>query len=144
WKKPMRVFVNSMSYLFHEGVPDDYVRRVVDVMMRADWHIYQVLTKRSDRLRDLLSTTLRDAAGLPHIWWGVSVENRQHGLPRLEHLRAAPAQVRMLSVAPLLEDLGEVNLDGIHWAIVGGASGPGARPLPKEGVPSLRDQCHRA
>src|SRR5262245_39111751 len=110
WKKPKRVFVNSMSDLFHAGVPDDYVRRVVDVMVRADWHTYQVLTKRSERLRDMLHTTLRNAADRPHIWWGVSVEDRRHGLPRLEHLRAAPARVRMLSVEPLLEDLGEINL----------------------------------
>jgi protein gp37 len=144
WKKPRRVFVNSMSDLFHAGVPDEYVRRVVDVMVRADWHTYQVLTKRSERLRDLLGTTLRDAAGLPHIWWGVSVEDRRHGLPRVEHLRAAPARVRMLSVEPLLEDLGEINLDGISWMIVGGESGHGARPLELDWVRSLRDQCRRA
>ena len=144
WKKPRRVFVNSMSDLFHAGVPDDYVRRVVDVMVTADWHTYQVLTKRSERLRDMLSTTLREAADRPHIWWGVSVEDRRHGLPRLEHLRAAPARVRMLSVEPLLEDLGTLNLDGISWVIVGGESGHGARPLDLDWVRSVRDQCRRA
>ena len=144
WKKPKRVFVNSMSDLFHAGVPDEYVRRVADVMVKADWHTYQVLTKRSERLRDMLRTTLRDAAGRPHIWWGVSVEDRRHGLPRVEHLRAAPARVRMLSVEPLLEDLGEINLDGIAWVIVGGESGHGARPLGLDWVRSIRDQCRRA
>jgi protein gp37 len=102
-----------------------------------------VLTKRSERLRDLLQTTLADAAQEPHIWWGVSVEDRRHGLPRIDHLRAAPARVRFLSIEPLLEDLGTVNLDGIHWAIVGGESGPGARPMQPEWVLSLRDQCRK-
>src|SRR5262249_14309625 len=87
WTRPKMVFVNSMSDLSHEAVPDDYVAAVVDVMMTADWHTYQVLTKRSERLRDLLRTRLRPAAERPHIWWGVSVENRRHGLPRVEHLR---------------------------------------------------------
>lgn len=144
WNRPKMVFVNSMSDLFHCDVPDDYIRAVVRVMQTANWHTYQVLTKRSERLRDLLQTQLADAAVEPHIWWGVSVEDKKHGLPRLEHLRAAPARVRMLSVEPLLEDLGEVNLEGIHWMIVGGESGHGARPLRKEWVRSLRDQCRRA
>ena len=118
------VFVNSMSDLFHEDVPDDYIEAVVRVMRLADWHTYQVLTKRSERMRDLLQTKLRDAADEPHIWWGVSVENRRHGLPRIEHLREAPARVRFLSIEPLLEDLGELDLAGIDWVIVGGESGP--------------------
>ena len=138
------VFVNSMSDLFHKDVPDDYVQSVVRVMRVANWHTYQVLTKRSERLRDMLQTTLGTAATEPHIWWGVSVENRKHGLPRIDHLRAAPARVRFLSIEPLLEDLGEINLEGIHWVIVGGESGPGARPMQKEWVISLRDQCERA
>jgi protein gp37 len=144
WKTPKMIFVNSMSDLFHEGVPDDYVLNVVRVMQAANWHTYQVLTKRSERLRDLLQTTLAAAATLPHVWWGVSVENRRHGLPRIDHLRAAPARVRFLSVEPLLEDLGEVNLEGIHWVIVGGESGPGARPMRKEWVLSIRDQCDKS
>ena len=86
------VFVNSMSDLFHKDVPDDYIREVVRVMLLADWHTYQVLTKRSERMRDLLHGPLRDAAEAPHIWWGVSVENRRDGLPRIDHLRAAPAR----------------------------------------------------
>jgi protein gp37 len=144
WSRPKMVFVNSMSDLFHEDVPVDYIRRVVRVMEQANWHTYQVLTKRSERLRDLLRTDLRSAAGLRHIWWGVSVENRAHGLPRVEHLRSSPAAVRFLSIEPLLEDLGTIPLDGIHWAIVGGESGPGARPMREEWVVSLRDQCQAA
>jgi protein gp37 len=144
WRNPRMVFVNSMSDLFHKDVPDDYVLDVVGVMRTANWHTYQVLTKRSERLRDLLQTTLREAANQPNIWWGVSVENRRHGLPRIDHLRAAPARVRFLSVEPLLEDLGQVDLSGIHQVIVGGESGPGARPIQKEWILALRDQCERA
>jgi protein gp37 len=144
WKTPRMIFVNSMSDLFHKDVPDDYVHNVVRVMQIANWHTYQVLTKRSERLRDMLQTSLATAACEPHIWWGVSVENRRHGLPRVEHLRAAPARVRFLSVEPLLEDLGEINLEGIHWVIVGGESGAGARPMEKDWVLSIRDQCERA
>jgi protein gp37 len=144
WKTPKMIFVNSMSDLFHEDVPDDYVRSVARVMQTANWHTYQVLSKRSQRLRDMLQTSLSEAGAEPHIWWGVSVENRKHGLPRIDHLRAAPAHVRFLSIEPLLEDLGEINLEGIHWVIVGGESGAGARPMEKEWVVSLRDQCERA
>ena len=141
WKKPKRVFVNSVSDLFHEGVPDDYIVKVADVMVRADWHTYQILTKRSARMRDLLKTRLRVAASKPHIWWGVSVENRKHGLPRIAHLRSSPAALRFLSVEPLLEDLGTMNLDGIKWVIVGGESGIGARPMERKWVVSIRRQC---
>jgi protein gp37 len=144
WAKPKMIFVNSMSDLFHEGVPDDYVADVVRVMGLANWHTYQVLTKRSERMRDLLRTRLREAADWPHVWWGVSVENRRHGLPRIDHLREAPARVRFLSVEPLLEDLGRIDLTGIHWVIVGGESGHGARPMEREWVLSLRDQCEAA
>jgi protein gp37 len=144
WKTPRMVFVNSMSDLFHKDVPDDYVERVCRTMEQANWHTYQVLTKRSSRMRNMLQGRLAFAAELPHVWWGVSVEDRAHGLPRVEHLRQAPARVRFLSVEPLLEDLGEVNLEGIHWVIVGGESGAGARPMEKDWVLSLRDQCERA
>jgi protein gp37 len=144
WAKSRMIFVNSMSDLFHENVPSAYILAVSRVMHTANWHTYQVLTKRADRLRELLSTTLRNQAALSHIWWGVSVEDRKHGMPRIEHLRAAPAAVRFLSVEPLLEDLGTVNLDGIHWVIVGGESGPGARPMHRSWVESLRDQCSKA
>src|SRR5688572_12225978 len=91
WKRPRKIFVNSMSDLFHEDVPDEYIVAVADVMRRADWHVYQVLTKRADRLRKLLETKLRVHAALPHIWWGVSVENRKHGLPRITGLQESPA-----------------------------------------------------
>jgi protein gp37 len=144
WKTPKMIFVNSMSDLFHKDVPEDYIEAVCRTMERANWHTYQVLTKRSSVLRNLLQTRLQFAAALPHIWWGVSVEDRAHGLPRVEHLRQAPARVRFLSVEPLLEDLGEINLEGIHWVIVGGESGPGARPMRKEWIISLRDQCEKA
>jgi protein gp37 len=141
WGKSRMVFVNSMSDLFHRDVPDDYISAVVRVMRLANWHTFQVLTKRSERMRDLLTTALRDAADEPHIWWGVSVENRRHGLPRIDHLRAAPARVRFLSIEPLLEDLGPLDLRGIDWTIVGGESGHGARPMDASWVRSVRDQC---
>jgi len=143
WRSPRMVFVNSMSDLFHASISDDYICRVVDVMDRANWHTYQVLTKRSERMAGLLRTKLRFAAERSHIWWGVSVEDRQHGLPRLAHLQDAPAEVRFLSVEPLLEDLGAINLSGVRWVIVGGESGRGARPMKEEWVVRLRDQCHR-
>jgi protein gp37 len=141
WKEPRNVFVNSMSDLFHEDVPSDYIGAVAGVMQMADWHTFQVLTKRADRLRELLSGNLRFAAELRNVWWGVSVEDRRYGFPRIAELRAAPARTRFLSVEPLLEDLGEIDLEGIHWVIVGGESGPGARPLDPVWVRRVRDQC---
>lgn len=143
WRRPKMIFVNSMSDLFHEQVPDEYILKVVRVMQLASWHTYQVLTKRSARLRDLLRTKLSFAAQEPHIWWGVSVENRNQGLPRVDHLRSAPAAVRFLSIEPLLESLGALNLSDIDWVIVGGESGPGARPLEEEWVLEIRDHCRR-
>jgi protein gp37 len=133
-----------MSDLFHEEVPDDYIVKVVRVMQLANWHTYQVLTKRSERIRDLLRTKLGFAAEEAHIWWGVSVENRKQGLPRVAHLQSTPAAVRFLSIEPLLESLGKIDLKGIHWAIVGGESGPGARPLRESWVLEIRDQCDAA
>lgn len=144
WSRPRMVFVNSMSDLFHERVPDAYVEQVARVMTLADWHTYQVLTKRSARLLEMLRGRLAFAARLPHIWWGVSVENRRHGLPRVEHLRSSPAAVRFLSVEPLLENLGDFDLSGIHWVIAGGESGPGARPMARAWVAGLRDRCRAA
>ncbi len=144
WTTAKMVFVNSMSDLFHKDVSDEYVASVVGVMQAANWHTYQVLTKRSERLRDMLAGPIGHAAGQQHIWWGVSVENREHGLPRIDHLRAAPAKMRFLSIEPLIEDLGQVDFSGIDWVIVGGESGPGARPLEKEWVVSIRDQCQAA
>ncbi len=144
WRSPRMIFVNSMSDLFHEDVPEDYVAKVTRVMQLANWHTYQVLTKRSERLRDVLSTTLKSLAGEPHIWWGVSVENRNQGLPRIEHLRDSPAAVRFLSIEPLLESLGTLDLSGIDWVILGGESGPGARPLEESWVLEIREQCQAA
>jgi protein gp37 len=144
WTGRKTVFVNSMSDLFHEDVPDDYIVAVAGVMEVANWHTYQVLTKRSDRMREMLAGRLLNVANQSHIWWGVSVENRKHGIPRIEHLQQSPAAVRFLSIEPLLEDIGFLNLSGIHWVIVGGESGHGARPMDKAWVISIRDQCRAA
>jgi protein gp37 len=141
WRSPKLVFVNSMSDLFQPGVPDEYVSAVSEVMVKINWHTYQVLTKRSERLCELLNGKLRFAADRENIWWGVSVEDRKHGLPRVAHLQQARAKVRFLSIEPLLEDLGRIDLSGINWVIVGGESGPGARPMDKEWVLSIREQC---
>jgi protein gp37 len=143
WTTPRVIFVNSMSDLFHEDVPDDYIGAVARVMALGNWHTYQVLTKRAKRLRALLGSKLAFAARLPHIWWGVSVEDRRYGLPRVAELSSSAATVRFLSVEPLLEDLGTVDLSEIHWVIVGGESGPGARTLRFEWVESIREQCER-
>jgi protein gp37 len=144
WSKPKKIFVNSMSDLFHEDVPDEYIEKVCRVMLAANWHTYQILTKRADRMAALLQGKLRTAAKASHIWWGVSVENRKHGLPRIAKLRSARPAVAFLSVEPLLEDLGKFNLSGIQWVIVGGESGPGARPMMREWVREIRDQCKEA
>jgi protein gp37 len=141
WRTARMIFVNSMSDLFHPQVSDEYIIAVTRVMMTANWHTYQVLTKRAERQQQLLNSKLSFAAQAAHIWWGVSVENRKHGLPRMDELRKAPVPVRFLSIEPLLEDLGRVDLTGIHWVIVGGESGPGARPMKKKWVESLLNQC---
>jgi protein gp37 len=141
WRSPKLVFVNSMSDLFQEGVPDDYIEAVCRVMVTAKWHTFQVLTKRSARLKQLLSGRLKFAAEEDHIWWGVSVEDKKYGLPRIGELQESPARVRFLSIEPLLEDLGKFDLGGISWAIVGGESGPGARQMHAEWVISIRNQC---
>jgi protein gp37 len=143
WRQPKMIFVNSMSDLFHDFVPDDYIVAVATVMAKANWHTYQVLTKRSDRLRNLLNSKLRFAAQQAHIWWGVSVEDKKYGIPRIAHLQEAEAAIRFLSVEPLLEDVGELNLRGIDWMIVGGESGAGARPIQEDWVLSLRNQCRK-
>ena len=118
WRTPRMVFVNSMSDLFHQAVPDEYILRVARVMRDARWHTFQVLTKRADRLHRMLGGVLAPFAKLPNIWWGVSVENRKHGVPRIALLQDAPAAVRFLSIEPLLEDLGRIDLRGIDWVIV--------------------------
>jgi protein gp37 len=143
WKSPKKIFVNSMSDLFHESVPDGFILQVAEVMRKANWHIFQILTKRHDRMAQLLSGPLSAFAAEPHIWWGVSVENRKYGLPRLRKLQKTPIAVRFLSIEPLLEDLGELDLGGIAWVIVGGESGPKARPMRSEWVRSIQNQCSR-
>jgi protein gp37 len=144
WRRPRRIFVNSMSDLFHDAISDEYIAAVAGVMVEAHWHTYQVLTKRSARMRDLLKTRLRFAADQAHIWWGVSVENRRHGIPRIEHLQSAPASIRFLSIEPLLEDLGPLDLSGIHWVIVGGESGFGARTMKRTWALSIKKQCRQS
>lgn len=136
WMRPRRIFVNSMSDLFHEDVPLSFIRRVFAVIEQLPLHRFQVLTKRSQRALELAP----QLPWPPNLWMGVSVENRAT-LYRIEHLRAIPAAVRFLSLEPLLESVGPLNLEGIHWLIVGGESGPGARPMKIEWVRPLRDQC---
>ncbi|HEY4931137.1 MAG TPA: phage Gp37/Gp68 family protein [Terriglobales bacterium] len=143
WVKPRMIFVNSMSDLFQDGVPDEFIVQVVEVMQIASWHTFQVLTKRSTRLRHLLNGKLRFASNAPNIWWGVSVENRKHGLPRVVDLRSSNAGIKFLSIEPLLEDLGKLDLNNIDWVIVGGESGPGARPMSGKWVTSIRNECRR-
>ena len=141
WKRPRKIFVNSMSDLFHPNVPDEFIVRVAEVMIEGDWHNYQVLTKRAERLERLLNSKLKFATVSSHIWWGVSVEDRKHGLPRIEHLRNTPAAIKFLSIEPLLQDLGLVNLKAIDWVIVGGESGRGSRPMEQVWVQELLRQC---
>jgi protein gp37 len=143
WSSPSMVFVNSMSDLFHEGVPDVFILQVATVMVTANWHTYQILTKRSERLRHMLNTSLRFAASSQHIWWGVSVEDVKHGVPRISDLRESAAKVRFLSIEPLLEDLGKLNLVGMNWVIVGGESGHGARPMERAWVENVLRQCRQ-
>jgi protein gp37 len=137
WKTPRRIFVNSMSDLFHKDIPDEYIHQVFDVMGRADWHIFQVLTKRSSRMASLGQSL----PWKPNIWAGVSIESDQV-VSRAEHLRRVPAHVRFISAEPLLGPLPNLNLDDIHWLISGGESGPGARPIDVEWVRDLRDRCN--
>lgn len=136
WKASRRIFVNSMSDLFHKDIPDDFIRRAFDVMVRADWHIFQVLTKRSPRLAKL-GPSLPWA---PHIWAGVSVETMQYRW-RADHLRQVPAHIRFISAEPLLGSLKDLNLEGIHWLITGGESGHGHRPCDPDWIRELRDKC---
>lgn len=134
WRKPHKIFVNSMSDLFHDNVPDDFILQVFDVMNRASWHQFQVLTKRSARLASLNQI-------LPwakNIWMGVTVENRECAY-RIEHLRSTGAAVKFLSLEPLLGPIPDLDLAGIDWVIVGGESGPGARPMQKEWALGIKD-----
>jgi protein gp37 len=135
------IFVNSMSDLFQDEVPIDFISRVAATMKLANWHTYQVLTKRSMRMKEVLSEQLRECAAAKHIWWGVSVEDKKYGIPRIADLQTSPATVRFLSIEPLLEDLGRIPFEGISWVIVGGESGPGARPMKEEWALSIKEQC---
>jgi protein gp37 len=144
WARSRRVFVNSMSDLFQQGVPGPFVGQVFDVMRLADWHTYQVLTKRARAMREWVSAERPELSKELHVWLGVSVEDQKHGLARIDELRATPASTRFLSIEPLLEDLGEIDLRGIDWVIVGGESGPGARPMDPGWVVSIREQCARS
>lgn len=141
---PTKWFVNSLSDFFHEGIPLEWQVMGLDVMRLADWHVFQILTKRHEQLRSLLNGPLREYANLPNVMWGVSVEDRKHGLARIDALRESEAGIRWLSIEPLLEDLGTINLDRMDWVVVGGESGPRARPMKEEWVLSLRDQCEAA
>jgi protein gp37 len=132
-----------MSDLFHPEVSEEFIIRIAKVMMEANWHTYQVLTKRSDRLLHLLKGRLSFATRVQHIWWGVSVEDQKYGRPRIEHLRSSSATVKFLSVEPLLEDLGQLDLSGIGWVIVGGESGPGARPMEESWVLNVLKWCEK-
>ena len=140
WRRSRMIFVNSMSDLFHKRIPVPFIADVFDTMERADWHVFQVLTKRSSLMRRFVNNRFPDSSAPGHIWLGVSVENRQT-LSRIEHLRKTRSSLRFVSFEPLLEDLGDFDLSGIHWAIVGGESGPGARRMEASWVQSLREQC---
>ncbi len=144
WRKPQTVFVNSMSDLFHPEIPEEFLVRVVEVMAATPWHTYQVLTKRAERLKALLDSSLSFAAASRNIWWGVSVEDIRYGLPRLEQLRQSTAGLKFLSVEPLLEDIGCPDVRGIDWVIVGGESGTAARPIHLAWIENIRISCEQA
>lgn len=139
-KKPTVYFVNSMSDVFHERVPFDYIDRIFETIRQTPQHTYQILTKRAARMAKYFATRKPPA----NAWLGVSVEDIKYGLPRIDHLRKVDASIRFLSIEPLLEDLGEFDLSGIHWVIVGGESGPKARPMQEAWVEDIRIQCEEA
>jgi protein gp37 len=143
WRGPRHIFVNSMSDLFHKDIPRSFVDRVFETMEHADWHIYQVLTKRSSLMRDYVNRRYSGTSAPPHIWLGVSIENRG-ALARLRHLQQTHASLRFVSFEPLIGPIGQLDLSGVHWAIVGGESGPGYRPLDPAWVREIRDQCLEA
>lgn len=140
WRRGRMIFVNSMSDLFHKDVPTDFIDAVFDTMEEADWHTYQVLTKRSSLMRDYLQARYAERTAPDHIWTGVSVEDHR-GTARIDHLRAAPSAVRFLSVEPLIGPVGEIDLTGIHWVIAGGESGPNARVMHIDWAREIRDAC---
>jgi len=139
WKRPRKIFVNSMSDLFHDKVPLTFIREVFATMRAAHWHTFQVLTKRAERLEEL-SARLEWPS---NVWMGVSVENERY-VPRISHLRRVPSAVRFISFEPLLGPIRKPDLTGIHWAIAGGESGPGARPVDAQWVRDIRDHCQKS
>jgi protein gp37 len=143
WKRPRMIFVNSMSDLFQKEISKDYISRVFETMETADWHIYQVLTKRSSILQKFINERYQTRPAPKHMWFGVSVENEQSSA-RISHLQKAHASVRFLSVEPLIGPVGKLDLAGISWVIVGGESGPHARPINAQWVIDIRNQCVKA
>jgi protein gp37 len=143
WRNPRMIFVNSMSDLFHKEIPNSFIGSVFDTMERAHWHTFQILTKRSSLMRNFLRRRYGQNRGPSHMWFGVSVEDGSKR-SRIRHLQDAPAGVRFLSIEPLIGSVGTLDLTGIDWVIVGGESGPGARPMEREWVREVRDQCRTA
>jgi protein gp37 len=143
WRRPRMIFVNSMSDLFHKQVPFSFLDRAFDTMERAHWHKFQILTKRSSRLRDYVNARYADGPAPQHIWLGTSIEDGSKK-SRARHIQATKASVRFLSIEPLLGRIGKIDLQGIHWVIVGGESGPRARPMLVEWAREVRDQCKAA
>jgi len=140
WKRPRMIFVNSMSDLFHKDIPRAHIAAVFDTMEEADWHVYQVLTKRSSLLQKFINDRYKDRVAPAHIWFGVSIENEQ-ATSRIVHLQKTRASVRFLSIEPLIAPVGKLTLHNIHWVIVGGESGPRARPMESEWAIDIRNQC---
>ena len=143
WRKPRMIFVNSMSDLFHKEIERTFIDKVFDAMEAANWHVYQVLTKRSSLMRGYVRSRYRESTVPGHIWLGVSVENAGH-TGRIEHLRQIRSHARFISFEPLLGPIGPVDLSGVAWAIVGGESGPGARPMALSWATDLRDRCSQS
>ena len=142
WKRPRMIFVNSMSDLFHKDVPTDFIDDVFKTMEKADWHVFQVLTKRSPIMRDYLRRRYGSRLAPRHIWCGVSVEDNK-ATARIRHLQDAPITTRFLSIEPLLGPVGNIDIEGVSWVIVGGESGPNARPMKREWAIEVRDLCER-
>lgn len=143
WRQPRRIFVNSMSDLFHKEIPKSFIDSIFRTMETADWHTFQVLTKRSSLMTRYLLNRYGSGKAPPHIWLGVSIEDAQNAI-RLKHLRVARATTKFVSFEPLLGAVGKLDLEGIDWAIVGGESGPRARPMEEEWAVEIRDQCRTA
>lgn len=142
WKQSRRIFVNSMSDLFHKEVPVNFIDAVFNTMESANWHTYQVLTKRSSLMMKYLQRRYKGILAPKHIWLGVSIEDEKNAV-RLKHLKASPASMKFVSFEPLIASVGKIDLTGIDWAIVGGESGPRARPMAEEWAIEIRDQCRR-